>query len=215
MDLKPVFDSFYDKLILRDLFANIIPGLLFMFSLVAGLLGIDALSQLLAKMSWFLGIMALGIAWLLGFSLEYIGEASGVLRKLPRGKEPSQTRDSFFKKWAAFQDQASITERIHAERLNIIEDACGHTAVSLVCSMVFMAWGACIRETTIWPFVPYFIIGLILAISFWQTYIINIEMYGSFVEDTLAYRKAATSDLNDTIGKAPNQRIQDDATVRP
>jgi hypothetical protein len=85
MDLKHVLDSFYDKLVLRDLVGKIVPGIAFIFSLVAGLTGLDVLDHLPDKMNIFLWVVVVGFAWLLGFALQALGEITHFLRTHPQG----------------------------------------------------------------------------------------------------------------------------------
>jgi len=189
MDLKPIFDSLYDKLVLRDLIGKVVPGTALMLSLLAGLQGVEAVNQVVTKMTSGLWIIAFGFAWLLGFALQYIGESLHILRTHPHGEQGNETRGTFYKKWATFHEKAKKHELIHAERLNIIKEACGNEAVSLMLGLVMVVLGRLIRGIELLPLLPLLIIGIVLAISLWRMHIIHVERYGRFVENTIGFRK--------------------------
>ena len=106
MNLKDFFDSTYDKLILRDLFGKIVPGVLFMLCAVGGLLGTDTLRDLTGRLTPMPWVLTAGFAWLLGFALQYLGERSRLLRTYPAGKDGPTDRMSFYWTWAKFHDLA-------------------------------------------------------------------------------------------------------------
>jgi hypothetical protein len=197
MDLKHLLDSFYDKLVLRDLVGKVVPGIAFIFSLVAGLIGIDILDHLLDKMTPFLWIVVVGFAWLLGFALQALGEVTHFLRTHPEGKtsfeidpKPPWTRESFYELWAEFHDKSSQHEKIHAERLNVIKEACGNATISISSALFFACigiWKRIIDFTTISPFL---FVGLILSGLLLKMHVTHIERYGEFVFRTILFRRS-------------------------
>src|SRR5208337_4796393 len=92
MDLKGLFDSLYDKLILRDIFGKVVPGSALVLSIVGSLFGLQAIDRIVGKMTLALWIMVVGFAWLIGFALQYWGEKAGMLWTHPRGSDGSETR---------------------------------------------------------------------------------------------------------------------------
>ena len=189
MDLKPLFDSFYDKLVLRDLFGKVVPGMGFIFSAIAGLEGIAAAELVFAKLEVFPRFVVLGAAWLAGFALQYLGEVLHVLRTHPHGEDGKQTRDTFFPEWIAFHNQATPHEKIHAERLNVIKEACGNAAISLLCAMAFLVVGMMQRGQPLDTAITVLALGAIVAFCLWRMHVIHVERYGDFVREiNLHYR---------------------------
>jgi len=187
MDLKPLFDSFYDKLVLRDLFGKVVPGVGFMFSAVAGLEGIPTADRVFSKLEVFPWLVVLGAAWLAGFALQYLGELLRLLRTHPRGVDGTGTRVSFFAEWMSFHNQATLHEKVHAERLNVIKEACGNAAVSILCAVVFLAVGMSQRGQALHSGVAVFALGFGVAVCLWRMHVIHIERYGEFVRNTNAH----------------------------
>jgi hypothetical protein len=122
MELKPFFDSFYDKLVLRDLFGKVVPGTAVIISIIAAMLTCEEIKDMAVKLPIMPWVLLLGFSWLIGFVLQYIGELFGILRTHPYGKNKNETRDSFFLKWDQFNSITGIQDKIHAERLNIIKE---------------------------------------------------------------------------------------------
>jgi hypothetical protein len=137
MEAKHIIDSIYDKLILRDLIGKVVPGAVSMLSVAIGLYGPDGVNRLLAELHWSLIIIGAGVAWLMGFALQYIGEVIGLLKTHPGGRKSS--RSEFFPNWAEFHAFATDHQKIHAERLNVIKEACGNGAVALVGGSMIIA----------------------------------------------------------------------------
>src|SRR5262245_9511307 len=169
---KPFFDSCYDKLVLRDLFGKIVPGIALLLGAVGGLLGLEVIEILLSKLSVALWVITLGFAWLVGFALQDLGQALGLLRTHPHGRKltvsedvlrhhqvptlagPTRElssatgedpRDIFYGTWAYFHDVASPYEKVHAERLNIIKEGCGNAAIAVACTLIFAVLGCWLR----------------------------------------------------------------------
>lgn len=197
MDLKHFIDSFYDKLVLRDLVGKVVPGISFIFSLVAGLNGLEIIDHLLDKMTIFLWVVVVGFAWLLGFALQALGEIAHFLRTHPKGKiifqiepKPPWTRESFYELWAEFHDKSSQHEKIHAERLNVIKEACGNATISIASALIFACIGIWKRNSDFTNICPFLIVGLILSGLLLRMHITHIERYGEFVFRTIIFRRS-------------------------
>jgi hypothetical protein len=108
-----------------------------------------------------------------------------ILKGPHRHKEAE--RKEFHEKWARFHDIAKPHERVHAERFNVIKEACGNGAVSIACGLAISLFGMWHRGKwgdlrTFWPFA---VLALILAFSLWRMHIIHIDRYGLFVGSTI------------------------------
>ena len=193
---KEIFESFYDKLLLRDLFGKVVPGVLLILAILIAAFGPSGVDIAMSKMTFSLWIILGGFSWLTGFALQYLGEAAKLLRKNPYGNcNPRQTRDSFYPIWAVFQKRATKFEKIHAERLNIIKEACGNAAVSLIA-------GASVVSLSFWwhgnllsfPEIPLLVLISILAFCFWRMHVIHVERYGELVCRTVTALGAESAD---------------------
>lgn len=189
MDVRGLFDALYDKMVLRDVFGKVVPGLALIAAVLASLLGLDVIDSLLTKMTTVLWVFVIGFSWLVGFALQNLGEVCRVLRTHPYGPDRQETRDTFHTKWAEFHEVATSIEHVHAERLNIIKEACGNAAVSIVCGLASALFAVFVRGTDSWyPLVPFVLLGFALALLLWRMHVIHVERYGTFVRNTLRYR---------------------------
>ncbi len=190
-DVKGVFDSFYDKLILRDLVGKVVPGSLFLLAVLFAAFGVSVIDSILSKMTFALWIFVGGLCWLVGFALQYMGEALKLLRQNPHGKsKKSETRETFYPHWAYFQKSATTYERLHAERLNVIKEACGNAAISIIAGVAFVGFRLWWRgEFLSVPEMPLLALALVLAFCFWRMHIIHVERYGELILRTIGKSK--------------------------
>ena len=188
MDLAALFESFYSKFVLRDLFGKIVPGMLLLFGVCLGLLDMKTVGLLISDLTFGVWIVTAGFSWLLGFVVQYVGEGARLLRTHPKGV--GKTRNEFHPDLAMFHDNSSSREAIHAERLNIIKEACGNGAVSLgIATLVYPA-GAWISNICIpvKAYLPLFLIAA-SAVCLWRMHIEHVERFGDFVCNTNKHRK--------------------------
>jgi H+/gluconate symporter-like permease len=85
-------------------------------------------------MSGWLMIPLLGVSWILAIALQSFGELVRLIKYRP--KEISE--DNAHKIRSKFYRICSIVERQQAERLIIIKEACGNTAVSMILSVLII-----------------------------------------------------------------------------
>ena len=146
MDLARLFDSFYNRFILRDVFGKIVPG----FILIVGILillepspsicskikicPVAEIGYLIFSKANSISLLAivlfsLGIGWLAGFAIQRLGEILGVLIEPRNGTEEQEWLDLMIK-----FDRNTRTrewERNLRERLVVIKEACGNSSVAL------------------------------------------------------------------------------------
>ncbi len=194
MDAKELFDSFYEKLVLRDLFGKIVPGFLFMCGVIFGVLGVDVLTKFMSNMTTTVSVIAIGFSWILGCALQYFGEFCHLLKTHP---PEFPTRQDFYPYWARFYNAKTATERerVQAERLNVIKEACGNTAVAiasvcLISPICQLARGA----LTLYPTAPLLVLGLGASYCFWQMHLIHVTRYGEFLKNTVDFRENGPDD---------------------
>ena len=79
-DLVGLFDALYARLLLRDAFAKVIPGLVVMFSFSSLLLSLDESVEIVRSMSGLSWLGAFGAAWIVAFSLQSFGEWANLIQ---------------------------------------------------------------------------------------------------------------------------------------
>jgi hypothetical protein len=142
-NLKNLFDAFYDRLVLRDFFGKIIPGLMLLstiyFCLPSQLNNVPKLDyiQNISSLGW---IAISGLAWLLTFSVQSFGESIGVKKKLiiyyPKDKFSDD--EKFFEFKIKFNEVAFQDEKSQNERFVVIKEACGNGYVTILISGVLV-----------------------------------------------------------------------------
>lgn len=196
MELTGLFDSFYEKLVLRDFLGKIVPGFLFICGGIFSVFGVDVVNRLVSEMTATGSIMTIGFSWILGCALQYAGEVCRLFKTHPPEFGNRQDGHHY---WATFYSTASPREVIQAERLNVLKEACGNTAVAVavvcVVSPVCYLW----RGAFSWyPAAPLFLLGLCLAFCLWRMHVITVARYGQFVKNTIRFRAKNTDGTTDS-----------------
>ncbi len=73
-DLKELFDAFYERFVLRDLFGKIVPGLIVLLTIGSVSNGTVHFMGLINSLSVGAWIALIGMAWLQGFAVQSLGE---------------------------------------------------------------------------------------------------------------------------------------------
>ncbi len=187
MDLAALFDSFYSKFVLRDLFGKIVPGILLILGVCIGILGVEKISILHSKMTFATWIIVGGFSWLLGFVVKYIGEKLHLLRTHP--KNIDKTRKEFFPDLHSFHKNSTTHEKVHAERLNIIKEAVGNGAISLLLSSAIIPTSLWIYKTPISSQVWLsLLLSVFAAFCLWRMHIEHVERFGSYICNANSHR---------------------------
>lgn len=196
MDLKGLFDSFYEKLVLRDLFGKIVPGYLFMSGIIFGVFGLNVLTESMSNMTTTVSVITVGFSWILGCALQYFGEICQLLKTHP---PQFPTRKDFYPYWARFHMVKTLgeRERVQAERLNVIKEACGNTAVAVALVCLISPICQLARGTlSLYPTVPLIVLGLGTSYCFWQMHLIHVKRYGEFLENTVDFLKNSSDSVH-------------------
>lgn len=210
MDLKGLFDSFYEKLVLRDFLGKVTPGLLFLSGLVFGLFGPETLRSCLDAMTGTTAIAVVGLAWIAGCALQAMGEVRDdhgwFLKTHPKA---AKDREEFYLTWARFHRTATPRELVQAERLNVLKEACGNTAVALVVVTV-LSWLRWLdRHVLHWtptPWVLVTLMGLVAAFCLFRMHTVHVARYGAFLAKTIA-PPAQNAELSPAPDNAPQPRL--------
>lgn len=134
-EISALFDSLYNKFIMRDLVAKITPGLIAIFATMVVMCGsikssIDFLCQF-SHWQWLL----LPIAWITGFVLQHTGIMTHWLTDLTYKNWRRKDEDGQKER---FRIKADILARKDAEFLKalertvVIKEACGNFSVALL-----------------------------------------------------------------------------------
>ena len=74
-ELASLFDSFYSRFVLRDLFGKITPGAIFLIILFLSIISpTDALASIKYFNVWIL-IIFIAISWLIGIAIQSVGDS--------------------------------------------------------------------------------------------------------------------------------------------
>lgn len=141
-ELAGLFEDFYSKFVLRDLFGKITPGGIFIFTVVSSHATIDGAISKAAALSFWAWVFLLGVAWLMGFAIQSVGELGlGGERKLFR----YHPRGAFSNHLEAARDIVDLgrseefqKHKILYERINVIKEACGNGYVSLLAASIWI-----------------------------------------------------------------------------
>jgi hypothetical protein len=169
-DIPGIFDSLYSRLVLRDVFAKILPGTIVSAAVAYAALPPDTFFALLDP-SLFLALGMMGCGWLAAFAIQGLGEKYKFIKNEP----PGLNRQQLYERMVEFERKSSPSQQMHAERLLVIKEACGngYLALSLSVLLTILLWplrvvatGASLTlRSSWWPFVPLSILYIVAALS--------------------------------------------------
>jgi len=135
---KNLFDAFYERLVLRDFFGKIIPGLMLLsviyLCLPAQLNNVPKLDfiQNISSLGW---LAISGLAWLLTFSVQSFGESAGKKKLIIYYPTDVFSDDEkYFEFNIKFNEVALKDEKSQCERFVVIKEACGNGYVTILIS---------------------------------------------------------------------------------
>jgi hypothetical protein len=177
-DLNGLFDAFYTRFVLRDFFAKIIPGLLFLFAMAILLLPSDKRMLYLEKMPVWGWLVIYGFGWIVGFAIQALGEITRLIRyspkvydELKKGKAKLEWINDYeirleFEEVALKDNDKDKSKIQYHERMTIIKESCGNAYVALIGFMLLLVLSktqiinACIVEG-----IPWFALGPLMFIA--------------------------------------------------
>jgi len=130
-EISNLIDKIYTGFILRDFFAKILPGLILILSFSFFLFNkfID-----LKFLNSFIIILFFGLAWIIAFSIQSIGESFKLIKYwLPDEK------DNWSNLLNECLSKSTIDEKSNCERLIVIKEASGNLAISLILSTIIVS----------------------------------------------------------------------------
>lgn len=136
-ELASLFDAFYSRFILRDLFGKIGPGLMVLAACAAFLTSYGAVTDYVPKMNfWAWGAISI-MSWLTGFAVQEIGERLRIVRHWPRTPFGNEV-DRWYRFVLEFDEVATPAQKQVDERFAVILEACGNGCVALGWAMLLL-----------------------------------------------------------------------------
>lgn len=135
-ELKTIVEALYNNFLLRDLFAKIVPGGIVLASVLYNNPFGDGLVTLADRIGWAAILVVAGLAWLVGFAVQEIGEIMLIIRHHPQRYNPSDYR---YRRRIAFRRVASESEVQQVERYAVIKEAAGNSATAIFLTVGIIA----------------------------------------------------------------------------
>lgn len=163
-DLETGLSAIYLRFVLRDFFGKMVPGAIFLLALSFAVAQSYGAVPLWHESSFFGWALLLGVAWIVGFALQATGELTRILRNEPK----SVTRQAFYERLVALHilTRDDRTEALHGERLLVIKEACGNSAMAFLLADILLLVRALGVGADISSRSGALIVGIALAVGF-------------------------------------------------
>ena len=165
---RSLFDSIYERFLLRDFMGKVIPGLILLASVAA--MVTPRLSRPPASESVLFVFAVFGFAWVIGLAIQSFGEWTGLLRYCPTvfaQKFDEPAAKSFYELLQECAEKPSHA-RQHLERLAVIKEACGNGAVALGLATVVVIVGQLVA-------------AFAHASSYWRHFDVRVGVFAGIV----------------------------------
>ena len=131
-EINSLVDKIYEKFLLRDVFAKIVPGFILLTTIVFSITHDLTKTQNLLQFSW---LIVIGFSWILGFGVQGIGELTSLIRYYTKDYE---TDKKWYIAYNKFNSNASSEEKSNCERLVVIKEATGNMAIAFLLSIIIV-----------------------------------------------------------------------------
>jgi hypothetical protein len=198
-DLRDLFDAFYSRLILRDVFGKIVPGSIIIFAVGASLSSISDAANYLNSMPFWFWLFFLGASWITAFSVQAFAEKTRMIRYY--SKHFAADRDFYIRR-NRFDNHASVgpIERQQLERLVVIKEACGNSYVSVIIAALILILNGLVDGVTFaqyceefkksWHLVLLIILGIIFLAVMHFIHVGRQDTYmNTILEDAESHRQ--------------------------
>jgi hypothetical protein len=138
-DLAALFNAFYTHFVLRDLLAKITPGAIVLVAIsMIFIWQPENVARYLAELSFWAWTIFLAFSWIIGITLQSIGEFLGI-GSYP--KEKFKTHKEWFEFHVEFSHSVRVTEanKNRVERYAVIKEACGIGSIALLIVNILLA----------------------------------------------------------------------------
>lgn len=135
-DTNEIIDALYDNFLLRDIFAKMLPGAIALTGILFRASFGKNIIEFASQIGWPAILLLSGLAWIVGFAVQDVGEISNIIRHHPRGYDNSDYR---YRRRIAFKQVATISETKQYERYAIIKEASGNCSTAMFLAAVILA----------------------------------------------------------------------------
>lgn len=135
-----IVEAFYNNFLLRDLFAKIVPGSVVLITAVfQNPIGVGVV-DIGKEIRWPVILIVAGVAWIVGFAIQQIGEWCHIIRHHPpKDCDDSKDYDNSKKRYekrVEFKRIAIPSESQQVERYAIIKEATGNGATAIFLALL-------------------------------------------------------------------------------
>lgn len=183
-DINTLIEALYNNFLLRDIFAKIVPGATVLtVVLYHNALGKEVVT-FIGQIGWPAVLVLAGLAWIVGFAVQDIGEVLRIIRHHPRRYDDPVYR---YDRRIAFRNLATASETQQVERYAIIKEASGNSATAIFLGTAILA----IRVWWLGGFSckpSIFLAGFLLlsiASALWHTNRIHGQKQYNFIDSVL------------------------------
>ena len=134
---KSIFDALYDRLILRDVTAKIVPGAVVIVSLTITTAPLKQIAYFLDILPWAFWFLFIGLTWIIGFSVQSLGEILRI-KRIYYPENEFNSKKEYFKLRSEFIGCASSTDRSTSERLTALYESSANCAISIWVSLLIL-----------------------------------------------------------------------------
>ena len=141
-NISDIVSSLYTQFILRDLFAKIIPGLIFLLSIIFFVNDYNSIIKIkffISNISFLFALLLIAISWLIGISIQSFGEFIRIIKiyhVLDENDKRKFNIDDWVNLRSHFLKKASDNELKFIERMSVIKEASGIFSLSLLFSSI-------------------------------------------------------------------------------
>jgi hypothetical protein len=198
-EMNKLVDNVYRQFILRDFLGKIVPGSVFLASVLLLFLSPERLVIASNDLSTWVWLLLLGISWACAFAIQSFGERIGLIRYWA-----GLSDEEAYCKMVEFNKTASASDKQIFERFVVIKEACGNLAVSLSASIMILIVGGLARASTaalsnisLTPAgaikVVACVVGLLTAWFLWRMHITHVERQTKWVNTVVNARSESHS----------------------
>lgn len=162
-ELTTLFDAFYNRFVLRDLFGKIIPGAIILFAISIIVIGSpERILCCLISFSFWLWIILISLSWISGIAVQSVGETIKWIRYFPKWKDDKKKEkldlDTWYDMYNEFLNKVSLPERAQHERYIVIMEVSGNGSVAFLISLFLLVSNGLIKS--------FLIIAIVLVLIF-------------------------------------------------
>lgn len=127
-------DAIYSRFVLRDAFGKMVPGSILLGTIIGSNLEFPLKVNLIKEIPFWAWLGFFGLSWIIAFGLQSFGERVELIKYLP----DDVNQDEWYRDYMQFHMNVKTGGVRQHERLVVIMEACGNTAIALGASFVFL-----------------------------------------------------------------------------